>query len=197
MRQFVRRLIDDEGLAVAGSFYFGRHPYPTDTGGSFSLVARPPRNAPAARFRALPGFLTTFCCAVNRDKTLARVLTWSGAEADLPEEIIVSPPAKIIGRLVGGDARKLAAEDFFVGLREPGSTFSSQHLVRDLWRLTLQEDGAFELTVPIGLPLSLQLGLTAGADPPRRRGEFDRWQPLVQLDDLKPGETRDVGDVKR
>ncbi|HXT57114.1 MAG TPA: carboxypeptidase-like regulatory domain-containing protein, partial [Pirellulales bacterium] len=197
IRQFVRRLIDDEGRAIAGVFYLGRNPRPTDQGGSFSLVARPPRIPPAARFRALPGFLTTFCCAVNRDKTLARVLAWSGAEADLPEEIIVSPPAKIVGRLVGGDARKLAAEDFSVGLREPGSNFAGQHLVRDLWQLTLQEDGAFELTVPIGLSLTLQLGLTAGADPPRRRGEFNRWQPLVQLDDLKPGETRDVGDVKR
>lgn len=194
IRRFRRRLVDDEGNAVAGVFYHGFSAYPTDRDGGFSLVARPVSKAPAPAFGLGP--FKTICCVANRDKTLVRLLEWSGAEEDLPEEIVVSPPAKVVGRLIGDNAGELAVENFVINVHRPGAAVF-QHLNRDFWQLALLPDGGFELSVPTGLPISLAIGATTGvADPNRRRGEFNRWQRLLQPGDLQPGESRDVGEVK-
>ena len=51
----------------------------------------------------------------------------------------------------------------------------------------LQADGKFELSVPTGVGLSLGFRTEPGQPPGRA---------LFSVDDLKPGETRDLGDVQ-
>ncbi|HEV7225339.1 MAG TPA: carboxypeptidase-like regulatory domain-containing protein, partial [Pirellulales bacterium] len=182
MVEIQSRLVDEQGVGVSGICYWnmrsysqGGWPYPTNEDGMFW----PPPVPYGPRYQIYG--------AVSRDKSLCRLFVWSGDKQDFPEEIVLAPMAKVIGRLADVDVEGFDAETFMVRAERMDGRFPSRvELPRDLWRLTLQADGAFELSVPTGLGLSLGFRTEPG-------------QPdgaaLFSVDDLKPGETRDVGNL--
>lgn len=187
MVEIPSRLVNDHGVGVSGVFYWGLasqggRPFPTTNDGVFW-----PYPVPSGP----PGDMVY--CAISRDKSLCRLINWSGVKEDFPEEIVLVPMARVVGRLADVDVEGLDAETFEVrtvplrGQRRAGLVWNHVELPRDLWRLKFQPDGKFELFIPTGARLSLGFRTESGRSGARA---------LFSIDDLKPNEVRDLGDVR-
>jgi hypothetical protein len=171
------KLVDDHGHPLAGIIYSRSSPVATSgQDGVFTVREYGP--------------VKSECCAVNRDKTLFRMFVWSGLKDDFPEQIVLSPAAKVVGRLIGEGVDGLSREDLNVAcaipVDRPSRGLSIHGLNRALWQLKLQADGQFEFTLPVGFDF-----LFYGSQASRKfRGT------LFKADDLQPGELRDVGEVQ-
>ncbi|HVW36005.1 MAG TPA: carboxypeptidase-like regulatory domain-containing protein [Pirellulales bacterium] len=199
MVEIQSRLVDEGGRGISGVFYLvlrstSGQPFPTDKNGIFWPIPAPFTRKQKVYY------------AVSRGKTLCRLFACSGAEEDFPEEIVLAPTAKVIGRLANIDVEGFDAWMFTVRAEEwevrppdgRGELFPQYvELPRDFWSLAFRPDGKFELSVPTGVRLSLAFRTEPGASA-RLRTETDLFlsRPLLSVDDLKPGETRDLGDVR-
>ena len=171
--KFPGRLVGEKGRPVEGTVTVSfNNAVRTTEGGAFRVPAEfgdPDKSR--------------ICYAFDKAKTLGVSFYWSQQNPNETKVLQLQPVAKIRGRVVNESGTPIGDARARIGMKVQGDGRMTVYPSRPPWQLTMGADGTFEIApIPVGLSMRLLIGKPG-------------FQTFVVLEELRPGQTLDLGAV--